>query len=131
MKLVFKREKDLINLGGKIDIYVNGDFVDFINFNENEKIVNVNYDVVEVFAKVQWCQSNRVKIEKDKEIIFKVGYRIKGFLKILIIFGIILFLFLTLTISFNFFYLVCFSLVYPLYLITLGRKQFLELNVLE
>ena len=129
MKIRIYRNKELVNFAGVYNIFVNGINVEKIKFGENYKDIEVDQETAKIQIKIQWCGSNVIETQSNKnsnELV--VSSKINFFKTTLIVFFMVLFGFLGYTIDFKFMYLMFLVYAYPFYYITFGKNKYLNLS---
>ncbi|WP_299120762.1 hypothetical protein [uncultured Tenacibaculum sp.] len=127
-KLVLKRNGELNNRARSYKLFINDEYFEDINRNE-EKIIVVNSNTVNLVLKIDWCKSKKHEIkfrdnENQKE--FEISSSISNKLWNLIVAGMIFSILLFFILRINFFGILAVGFVLiPFYKITIDRNNYL------
>jgi len=129
MKLRIYRKKELVNLAGKFDVFVDGIKIDAIGFGKEYKDFEIDKEKSNIQIKIQWCGSNVLETRTDKDLNeMIVSSRINTLTTFVILILMFVFGYLAYVADTNFKYLMFLVYLYPLYYISIGRNKYLLLN---
>ena len=135
-KILIKRSSEYNNMLREIGLYIDGEKVGTINNGETQEY-EVTNGKHEVFAKIDWCGSQKINLDSsDGKLItlslsgFKFG---KWIIPIMLIFSVtVLLLVYFFDVPFIYlFWVPVIPVLYPSYYITIGRNQCLVLSKTE
>lgn len=135
-KLIIQRESEANNKARKISIYIDEKNVGTLA-NGETRAYDVEVGPHEVFAKIDWCGSQKVTIDitESPEHALKLSGFKNGTWAGLGIIGLILIYFIGkfgFNENLNFLLaLAGIAFMYPLYFVTIGRNRYLKLTVVE
>ncbi len=110
---------------GNIKVYVDNKAI--ATLETEETIIDVSPGT-EIYLKLQWCYSNKIKLSKETNKIF-VNSFLNNQMFVLILSLCLIFTMLALLTKFTFFaYLPIIVTLYPMYYITFGYKRYLRLS---
>lgn len=127
-KLVLKRNEELNNRNRSYKLFINDEYFEDININE-EKVIIINSNTVNLVLKIDWCTSKKHEIkfrdnENQKE--FEISSSISNKLWSLVVTGMIFSMLLFFILRINFFGILAIGFVLiPFYKITIDRNNYL------
>ncbi len=131
-RIIIKRSSEWNNKAREIGIYINGKKRGTIDDGE-VKEYEIEQGSHEVFAKIDWCYSPKIKVKVDEnqtKILklsgFKYGTKMVW---VMVLLPLIYFVLLQFNIDAKFFpFIMLIAILYPIYYITFGRKRYLVLE---
>lgn len=97
--------------------------------NDYETSIDVSVEENEkIWAKLQFCSSNRLQIDKDIKEVYLTSF-LSNSLFVIILGSVLIFTLLAIFTKFTFFgFFPIIVVLYPLYYITLGRSKYLKIS---
>ncbi len=131
-KLIIRRNSEWNNKGRSFWIYIDGEKVEKIADGQT-RLFDLEPGKYEVYAKVDWCSSEKMDIEvleNQNTAIGLSGFKY-GNIVLASIFGtVLIYLLISLFLKMDFNFLLIFAVIaflYPVYYITLGKNKYISI----
>ena len=133
-KIYLNRIKELNNRTRGYKIFLNGQYYEDI-LNNEDKIILIDSESTELFLKIDWCKSKKIKIkfqDNETEKKYIISSSISNNTWHIIVGGIVLSLGLFFSLKINLFGILAIIFVLiPVYKITFGKNKYLILRKIE
>ena len=132
-KIIVRRNSEMNNRFREIGLYIDGEKVGTINDGETREyeVSDANH---EVYARIDWCGSQKLKLDTTKGELttlnlsgFKFGKWLMPILLSLLALVIVLSYFFNVPLIYIF-WIPALTILYPMYYITVGRNRYLLLK---